>query len=237
MKFVLAVPLCFLLSMPCLAQEKPVPVGEEGHHHLVLENEYTRVFHVEVAPKKATLYHQHDRDYIWVQIGAADVRNRRVDGATSEMKMNGGEVKFIKGGFAHQVTNLTGSPFVNVTIEIKKPSTKAIYGADWPGAAPQKPALGGTRISMGLAGQTRDLKTDAVAANTYYVLGSGTGVTPHDAEYPRLLVALTPMKCNCEGAQSIDMKPGDVAWIPKGKLAAASILGESKPMFVMVSFN
>jgi hypothetical protein len=52
-----------------------VPIANEPHHHLVLENSYVRVFHVSVPPHDATLLHQHDVPYIYVSLGPADVIN------------------------------------------------------------------------------------------------------------------------------------------------------------------
>ena len=94
---------CLLVGVVC-AQEKAVPVGEEGHHQLVLENEYTRVFHVVLAPKESTLMHQHDRDYVYVMIGSSQVEVVKPGAAPTQMKLNDGDVKFTKGPLTHKVT-------------------------------------------------------------------------------------------------------------------------------------
>ena len=226
-----------VLTVLALAQEKPVPITSEAHHQLVLENECTRVFHVVIAPKESTLMHQHDLDYVFVQIGAADISNEKAGAAAAEVKFADGTVRFAKGGFAHKVTNLLDTPFVNLTIEVKKPSTKSLCAAAWPGVAAEKPEGCGATITTGSSGQTYNLGTDAVEAHTWFTTGNGTSVTPDDAEYPRLLVALTPLRCNCGGAQTKEMKPGDVAWVPKGTLAEVSKSGDAGARFVMVSFK
>jgi quercetin dioxygenase-like cupin family protein len=127
-----AVLLCALLGSVC-AQEETVPVAEEGHHQLLLENEYTRVFHVVIAPKDSTLMHQHDRDYVYVMIGSSQVEVVKPGVAPMQMKLNDGDVKFTKGPLAHKVTNIGDTPFVNLTIEVKKASAKAVCGASWAG--------------------------------------------------------------------------------------------------------
>lgn len=237
MRSILRALLVSAFAISCLAQDKPVPISEEGHHHLVFENEYTRVFHVEVPPKQSTLVHQHDRDYVWVQIGSADIRNARRGSPSSEVRLKNGEVRFVKGKFAHKVSNLRDLPFVNVTIEIKKPSTRAFYGASWPGVTPKEPGAAGMSIATGFVEQTSNIATDAVEARTWRTVGSGVGVTPQDSDHPRLLIALLPMKCRCGGAQPTLLQPGEVAWIHKGTLAETSMLGSSGVMFVMVSFK
>lgn len=67
----------FFVALAAAQQSTPseVPVEKEPHHHLVFENEYVRVFKVEVPPHESTLVHRHSRDYVVVTIGDADVTN------------------------------------------------------------------------------------------------------------------------------------------------------------------
>jgi len=236
MRVILAAFAGCLFAVLAFSQDKTVPVAEEGHHQMVLENEYTRVFHVVVPPKESTLVHQHDRDYVWVQIGSADLSNARVGSAAADVKLADGEVKFAKGGFAHKVTDVGDTPFVNVTIEVKKASTKAIYGASWAEVKPEKPE-GGLISIAGPGGQIANLATDAVEAHTYFTTGSGTGVTPGDADNPRLLVAVSALRCACGGPQDKEMKSGDVTWVAKGTAAKVSKTDSKGARFVMVSFK
>jgi beta-alanine degradation protein BauB len=97
-----------------------VPIDKEPSHHLVFENEYVRVFSVEVAPHSETKYHQHDRDYVWVSLGDSDVESVRVGAAAVALQPKDGETQFTKGGFAHKAVNKSDKPFRNVTVELKK---------------------------------------------------------------------------------------------------------------------
>src|SRR5947209_15603841 len=99
-----------------------VPISKEAHHHLVLENEYVRVYSVEVPPHGETLYHQHDLDYVFVTLGDSDVENVRVGEKPARLQLKDGEVRFTKGGFAHKAVNNSDKPFRNVTVELKKQS-------------------------------------------------------------------------------------------------------------------
>lgn len=49
------------------------PVNLEPHHHLTTENEYVRLYYVEVPPHENRLLHEHDRDYIYVSLGPSVV--------------------------------------------------------------------------------------------------------------------------------------------------------------------
>lgn len=118
----------FVLWMSSLSftQQPPpaeVPVENEPHHHLVFENEYVRVFKVEVAPHEATLVHRHKRDYVVVTIGDAEVTNAVVGKEPKKWSFKDGDVTFLEASgeksFAHKAVNERGKPFRNYTIEIK----------------------------------------------------------------------------------------------------------------------
>jgi hypothetical protein len=97
-----------------------VPIAKEPHHHLVLENEYVRVFRVSVPGHDATLLHQHDVPYVYVSLGPADVINAVQGKPEAHLVMADGQVGYSRGGFAH-IARTDTVPFNNVTIELLKP--------------------------------------------------------------------------------------------------------------------
>jgi hypothetical protein len=99
----------------------PVPISKEPHHHLVLENDYVRVFRVRVPAHDATLLHQHDVPYLYVSLGPADVINAVQGKSEAHLMMTDGQVGFSRGGFAHIARTDAGTSFDNVTIELLKP--------------------------------------------------------------------------------------------------------------------
>jgi hypothetical protein len=98
-----------------------VPIPKEPHHHLVLENDYVRVFRVSVPAHEATLLHQHDVPYLYVALGPADVINAVQDKPEVHLVMADGHLGYSPGHFAHIARNESSSPFNNVTIELLKP--------------------------------------------------------------------------------------------------------------------
>jgi quercetin dioxygenase-like cupin family protein len=114
--------LAFSLSAqapePALLAHRGVP--GEPHHHLKIENEYVRVYYVEVPPHEDTQLHQHDHDYIYVSLGPSDVVNAVRDKPEVHLLLKDGETHFARGGFAHVARNLSDKPFRNVTIELLK---------------------------------------------------------------------------------------------------------------------
>jgi quercetin dioxygenase-like cupin family protein len=119
----------FLLVGIAAAQksnEAEVPVENEPHHHLVFENEYVRVFKVEVPPHQETLVHRHKRDYVVVTIGDATVTNAVVGKEPRKWNFKDGDVTFLEAtgekSFAHKAVNESDRPFRNFTIEMKHAS-------------------------------------------------------------------------------------------------------------------
>ena len=234
-----AVLLCTLLGSVG-AQEKAVPVSEEAHHQLVLENEYTRVFHVIVAPKDSTLIHQHDRDYVYVMIGSSQVEATKLGAAPTEMKLNDGDVKFTKAPVTHKVRNIGETPFVNLTIEVKKASTKAVCGASWAGQAEVEPCR--AQVHGGGVSEIPEfynLATDVVSADSID--------TPRPygiSGYASLLVALSPLTVKPFGrrpehtiAGEHRLQPGDV--FPFAVRQWASVVPDpgQSAKFVLVEFR
>src|SRR5262250_3478944 len=113
-----------LVALPASAQE-PMPLAHsnvpgEPHHHLKIENEFVRVYYVEVPPHENTQLHQHDHDYLFVTLGDSDVVNAVRDKPEVHLVLKDGETHFTRGGFAHVARNQSDAPFRNVTIELLK---------------------------------------------------------------------------------------------------------------------
>jgi hypothetical protein len=112
--------LLFSASLPAQAPVA-VPLPQERHHHLVLENEYVRVFRVSVPAHDATLLHQHDVPYLYISLGPADVINAVQGRPEARIVMADGQVGYSPGHFAHIARTDAGTTFDNVTIELLHP--------------------------------------------------------------------------------------------------------------------
>jgi hypothetical protein len=114
--------LALSFSASLLAQAPTaVPLPKEPHHHLVLENEYVRVFRVSLRAHDATLLHQHDVPYLYVSLGPADVINAIQGRPEARIVMADGQLGYSPGHFAHIARTDAGSTFDNVTIELLHP--------------------------------------------------------------------------------------------------------------------
>jgi quercetin dioxygenase-like cupin family protein len=221
-----------ILCTGLLAQPVPgeVAITAEPHHHLALENEYVRVFKVEVAPHTATLMHRHDPDYLFVALGAADLENDVAGKPPAPLKLQDGETRFTAGGFAHIAKNLSDQPFRNVTIELlrKEPA----------GATP--PAVE-ERSHREFSGGSADLLFVKDGARVSDVrLGPGAVIPKHHHNGPHLVVAVTDLELRSEvegqSPTNRQIKAGDIAWIPGGITHTVTNAGKTPARMITVEF-
>ena len=107
-----------LASQYPTAPTGPVPLSDEPHHRLVLQNAFTRVYNVMVPPLDVTLLHQHDFPYIYVVLGPADIINAIQGKPELHQVLQDGDTHYTPGHFAHVARTDSGTPFHNITIEL-----------------------------------------------------------------------------------------------------------------------
>ncbi len=221
---------CFLLLLllplcgPVLVGQTPaaVPIASEQHHHLVLENQYVKVYQVEVAPHESTLLHQHDHDYVYITIGDAQVTSAIPGKPEAHLKLAEGEVRFSRGGFAHVARNDGDTPFRNVTTELLRPQGELRnlclqVIANEPAACPGTqgpPAAAATHTDWPefATGETRVILTRVMPEQA---------VNLSDAHWEELIVALDPVVIAFavgKGPERL-LHPGDCVWLGRGGVA------------------
>jgi len=121
---VLAVPAfrAALLATERSANLTGVPISQEKHHHLVLENSYVQVYEVEIGPHEATLLHQHVHDYATIALGECDLTDAVV--GKLETRVRSGDTdtaaSLNRGMFSHKITNHADTPFRSIDIELQR---------------------------------------------------------------------------------------------------------------------
>jgi quercetin dioxygenase-like cupin family protein len=217
--------------LPTLALAQPpaseVAITAEPHHHLVLENAWVRAFQVEVAPHTETLMHRHDRDYIFVTLGATEIENDVAGKPPVSLKLQDGETRFTPGSFAHIAKNLADTPFRNVTIELLQPRPATAGEGD------QKPREfpGGTLTPV--------FVKDGVRVSDVR-LKAGGSVPKHHHDGPHLVVAVTDLSLRSEGggrtATTLMLKSGDVAWVAGGVTHTVTNVGSKEARLITLEF-
>jgi quercetin dioxygenase-like cupin family protein len=222
----------FLLIPFLAAQTKTeVEITAEPSHHLVLENDYVRVFKVEVSPHTSTLMHRHGHDYVFVTLGDAHVSNE-VEGKTPvELKLADGDARFVAGDFAHVAKNLGDQPFRNVTIELMQDDKLRQMPPHWPEESGEKTFSGGRRTILFVKDGVRVSEVN---------LEPGAIVPSHHHDGPHLLVALSDLDLRSDvegmGPMPKKFKAGEIKWVPGGYTHTQTNVGKSPARFVTVEF-
>lgn len=225
--------LLLFLLIPFLAAQTATEVEttSEPSHHLAFENEYLRVFQVEVAPHALTLMHRHRHDYLYVTLGDAHISNEVEGKPPVEVKLADGETRFAAGNFAHVARNLSGQPFRNVTMELLQDEKWRQVPSHWPEESGEKTFPGGRSkilfVKDGVRVSEVNLEPGAVAPRDHY-------------DGPHLMVAVSDLdlRSDVEGAGPMPgkFKAGDVKWLPGGYTHTLTNVGKSPAKFVTVEF-
>ncbi len=222
-----------LLATILWAQTAPeVEITQEAHHHLALENEFIRVFQVEVAPHEATLMHRHRHDYVFVTLGASEVANEVQGKPPVQLKFQDGETRFTPGNFAHIARDLAPTPFRNVTVELLQ---------DEKARAAPPPKWDEERGLHILNGGTQEIffVKDGVRVSEFELQPGGM-VPSHHHSGPHLFVAVTDLEVRSDvegqGPMSGHFKSGDVKWLPGGYTHTLTNVGKQGAKFVTMEF-
>ncbi len=233
MKSRLILPALLLAAITLTAQNtSEVEIAAEPHHHVALENEYVRVFKVEVAPHEATLMHIHHHDYVFVTLGASEVENDVKGKPPVTLKLQDGEVLFVPGNFSHLARNLADTPFRNVTIEfLQDEAARKTPPPAWDEDRGLHVFTGGTQHIMFVQDGVRVSEIE---------LQPGATIPSHHHTGPHLVVALTDLdvRSDVEGQSPMPghIKSGDVKWLPGGYTHTLTNTGKQEAKFVTLEF-
>ena len=129
--------VCAAVSLSAAADnDAAVPLSQEPHHHLVLENEYTRVYDVTVPAHQSTLLHRHDNDYLAVILEPAEMQIAVQGRPVTTGRAGKGEVRFAVAPVIHRLIDTGDTPFRNLIIEILRKEIRCTQG-DHTGARPR----------------------------------------------------------------------------------------------------
>jgi quercetin dioxygenase-like cupin family protein len=210
-----------------------VEITAEPHHHLALENQYVRVFKVDVPPHESTLMHRHRHDYVFVTLGASEVENDVEGKPSATLKLQDGEARFTPGNFAHIARNLGSTPFRNVTIEfIQDEKARSFTSSKWDEERGLNVLTGGTQEILFVKDGVRVSEIE---------LQPGGVVPKHNHAAPHLVVAISDLdlRSDVEGepASSAQLKSGDIKWMPGGYTHTLTNIGKGQAKFVTLEFH
>lgn len=213
-----------------MAQSNPLELTSEPGHHLVLRNQYTRVFQVEVPPHASTQLHLHRNSYLFVNLGTAQIENDVQGKAPVKMKLLDGQVELSQGPITHVIRNVGNTPFRNLTIELLRPSSAQEQGA---------PRERGLSLDSGLIIDTL-YDTPQVRVSEFQ-LNPGAHVDIHQDQWPHLLVAVSELKLRDQRPTGrgldLNQKAGDISWSQGGHAHTFTNLGLQQAHWIDVEFK
>jgi quercetin dioxygenase-like cupin family protein len=207
-----------------------VPISQEPHHHLVLENEYTRVYDVTVPAHQSTLMHGHDNDYLAVILEPAEIQNAVVGRPVTTGHAGKGEVRFAVAPLTHRLINSGDTPFRNITIEIlkKKSGTPKV-------TTPER----GLDVGHGGLSDTV-VDNSEVRVQEVQIAASGM-LHKHTHKFPFLVIALSDFDLHKmpqgKPAAMVHQKAGEVKWIGAGATHEMMNVGKQQAHFIEVEFK
>jgi quercetin dioxygenase-like cupin family protein len=177
--------------------------------------------------------HRHDRDYVFVTVGATEIENDVAGKPPATLKLPDGDTRFLPGGFSHSVKNLASTPFRNVTVEfLQDEKARKTPSAKWEEER-------GVDI---LEGGTQDILfvKDGVRV-TDVQLQPGASIPKHRHAGPHLVVSLSDYELRSDvvgkSSKTMQQKTGDVSWVPGGYSHTLTNSGKQPARFITLEFH
>jgi len=218
-----------LLPLSAAQTANEVEITSEPSHHQAIENQYVRVFRVEVASHTATRLHRHRHDYVFVTLGDSDISNEVEGKSPVEVKLADGETRFVAGNFAHLARNISDQPFRNVTIELMQDEQMRSAASQWADGAGEEDLPGGQRKTL--------FVKDGVRVSSLELEPGGR--LPGDKfTRPALLVSIGYTQLSNGRTGRDELTPGGVLWSngrPQSSLEKTNV-GNQPARFIMLEF-
>jgi len=210
-----------------------VEITAEPSHRLAFENQYVRVFKVEVPPGTATLMHHHGHDYVYVTLGAAEISNQVEGKPPANVKLHDGETGFSAGNVSHVIRNQAATSFRNVIIELMQDEkARQSPPPKWDEERGLSIMDGGTHDIMFVKDGVRVSETD---------LQPGAVIPKHHHAGPHLLVALTDIDLRSDvvgkGVSELKFKAGDINWVEGGFTHTVTNVGKQQAKYITLDFH
>jgi quercetin dioxygenase-like cupin family protein len=202
-----------LLLLACNRQSRtpeesgtPVPVEQEQHHHLVMQNDSIRVYRAELASGANMKLHRHDQDYVAVYLTDAQLKEFVPGKAVQLVRHQSGQVRFSQAPLTHSVSNTSNEAFRVVLVELAKP----------PGGKPssQAPPEGEHSLDLGHGHIEDVLLNNSRVLATELQIAPGMETDENAGAHPRLLVWMDDGEVvSGAGGEPLRGKKGDVSWL------------------------
>jgi quercetin dioxygenase-like cupin family protein len=215
-----------LFAIASLAQTGEVEITGEPLHHLTLNNDFVRVFKVEIPAHGSTILHRHRHDYVVIALTQSNMISDVQGKGPKNISMKAGEVRFATGGFAHVARNMADTSFPHVDVELLK---TAEY--QWDEERGVTVLEGGTHDILFVKDGVR---VSEIELQPHAMIPKHTHKTPH------VVVAVTgvDLESRIEGKppKHAKLQPGEAAWVESGITHTVMNAGAKNAKFVTIEF-
>ena len=197
MKIYLCGALVLVLSTLIAAQQSPVAVEEEPHHHLVLKNDSVMILRVKLLPGENTLFHTHLHDRVAIDLSETTITLQKLgepESAPERTKPGHVSALELNGPYTHRVHNTGTVDFEVLDVELLHRPAK-----------PSGPAAA-------------KVEAENPSARIYkWTLAPEAATAMHTHAHPYLIISPTPLvlKMTDPERKSLthELKAGDVHWV------------------------
>jgi quercetin dioxygenase-like cupin family protein len=210
-------------------------MDQEPHHHLALENDYVKVFNVEVAPGESVVLHSHDKDTVAIAIGDQLVTVGVPGKPDVQQKNADAQVRLQASGYRHSTHVDGNTPYHTVAVELMQPQTNfhnlcAQVLADQPLNCQNPPASPAYAAKPLLASGETEVRLVSVHAHQTMKVEVATAA---------VIVALDPamISSGADGKPEKTLKAGDFVWLTGGTAAGRAYQNQGDKDARLIEFT
>jgi uncharacterized Zn-binding protein involved in type VI secretion len=224
-----------LLYAQCLEAPPVITMDQEPHHHLALQNDYVKVFNVEVAAGDSIVLHSHDKDTIAIAIGDQLVTVGVPGKPDVQQKNADAQVRLQASGYRHSTHVDGNTPYHTVAVELMQAQTNfhnlcAEVIAGQPLNCQDPPASGAYGAKPLLASGETAVRLVSVHAHQNMKVAASAEV----------IVALDPaaLSSGADGKPEKTLKAGDFVWLTADTAAGRTYQnrGDKDARFIELTF-
>jgi quercetin dioxygenase-like cupin family protein len=224
--------LAYAILAAAQATAPTIEITAEPNHHLMFENQFVRVFKVQLAPQTEMLLHTHRHDYFFTVLGTSHIVNNVVGKPPADRHFRDGETFFVPGNFAHTAKNLSDQLFQVVAVELMgNNNDKAQTEHPWAEDRGLHILHGGTLDILFVKDGVRASELD---------LQPGGVVPKHHHNGPHLVIAVTDLDLRSDvegqGPAAVHLKAGDAAWVKGGGTHTVTNVGTQDAKLITLEF-
>lgn len=200
---------------PAAPAEEAIDFSADPSVKLLLENDRTAVYRLELSPQGSSALHRHSYDYLLIALSRLDARAVWGKNESRSQNMEPGQMDIVTTPVEHQIVNQAAAPYRALIVELKA-GFHPNYIVCGLGRRSCPTDTGDLQDPAGRYDVSELFETDTVAV-LKVAIGPGATLARRTEKYPALRVALSPLSLSDvvgDKTVAIHQDPGDAQWVP-----------------------